>query len=361
MLEVQKEYKGGIFVVKQYSYTQLHDISYRLYEELIKADNGEKTDFAYSIHELSKKKDLSDSSQVMVIGGSNFQSCRVINNKLDLEHVVSEELSSITSKKILMDVVLRNILPDVKSLAVNFAFPLTPTVRNGILDGKLIRGTKNHTLNGCEGFEIGFLIEEECKLKDRDLSVTVANDTICLILAGLRGSEEKYLAGGVVGTGFNFGFFRDDGSVVNIESGNFKNFISSDTGIIIDKESSNPNEQLYEKEVAGAYLYKHYNLLKGRDICANSKELSRLATDGDKTAQELFQRSASLVASEIAALYKLKNHEKLNCVIEGSLFWKGWNYKEMVTQYCSELAVAPESLKIFFVENSSLQGAMHLL
>jgi len=348
-------------MIKQFTEKELQTIIESFVKELKRADQGEKTNFSYSIHELSDQNTLINSGQAIVIGGSNFQSCRITDNSLDLGSLVSEELPSMISKEILMDVILRNVDDDVNNVAVNFAFPLRPTLRNGLLDGKLIRGTKDHTLVGCVDHEIGKLIEDECSAIGKDVTVTVANDTICLILAGLEFSEEKYLAGGVVGTGFNFGFFKDNGTVVNIESGNFKSFEISDSGRIIDKESSNPSEQLYEKEVAGGYLHKHYNIIKQKNICNDSKDLSLLAQNGDDIAQALFRRSASLVAAEIVALYRFKNHKELNCVIEGSLFWKGWNYKDMVLYYCDQMGVGPDALKILSVDHSSLQGALHLL
>lgn len=350
--------KGAVI---QYTQSELLKFSDSFMEELKKADAGKATDFAYSIHEFYESDRIPDESQLMVIGGSNFQSCRVINNRPDLENIISEELPLMTSEKILMDVVYRNIHSSTKYLAVNFAFPLTPVMRDNRLDGILIRGTKGHTLDDCINRAVGEIIENHCREKGLDIKVSLANDTICLILAGLESGEKNNLVGGVVGTGFNFGFFKDNSTVVNLESGNFKKFTVTDTGAIIDKESSNQGEQFLEKEVGGAYLFKHYNILKGHEACNNTEELSMLAEQGDEVAQNIFERSASLVAAEIAAIYFFKEKKQITCIIEGSLFWKGWNFKEFVYEYCEKLGVSRESLETIYVEHSSLKGAMRLL
>ena len=329
--------------------------------ELEAANRGKKTSFAYSIHTINLNNTIKPDAQVIVVGGSNFHSCLITNEKLDLETYETDELPDMTKMEILLLFIEKYLNKETKHVVLNFAFPMEPVIRDGRLDGNLIKGTKGHSLVDCVGKNVGQLIEEKLISKGIDVSITVANDTVCLILSGLDYDERSNLAGGIVGTGCNFGFFRDNGSIVNIESGNFSNFTLSKTAMTIDQNSDNPGEQLYEKEIAGAYLYEHYNLLMGEDLLSDTAEVSKLAEDGDKVARDIIHRSACLVAAKMAAIYNYRKKSRLTFVIEGSLFWKGWNYNELVREGCSILGVKESSIKIYEVEHSSLKGAVHLL
>ena len=77
-------------------------------------------------------------------------------------------------------------------------------------------------------------------------------------------------------------------------------------------------------------------------------------------AQQLLERSASLVACQIAGIYQFKNQPKLTFVMEGSLFWKAWQYKAMVSDYLAKLDIPTDSLHFTHVKNSSLIGSAQL-
>lgn len=195
----------------------------------------------------------------------------------------------------------------------------------------------------------------------------MANDTVCLILAGLQAGTWENIVGGVVGTGLNFGFFLDKNTVVNLEAGNFNKFPQSESGKYIDEHSLNKGVNTFEKEVAGGYLYQHFNYYVKKNALAapqlhSSKDLSTIGiSDEIKTLYEaLWHHSASLLACEIAGIYQFKQQKELIFVMDGSLFWKGYNYMELVKDYLSQLEVAYNAISFQKIEKSSILGAAHL-
>ena len=76
-------------------------------------------------------------------------------------------------------------------------------------------------------------------------------------------------------------------------------------------------------------------------------------------AQKILQGSAQLSAAMIGgiALYKKKH---MTFVIEGTLYWNGWRYEEMVNQYLTQLNLS-DSIAIKKVHHHSILGAMRLV
>src|SRR3989338_1539100 len=131
--------------------------------------------------------------------------------------------------------------PNVRVVALNFAYPLNPVARNGLLDGILVSGSKENTFTGLVGKPVGETIEQYVKQKlDHVIRVSVANDTICLLLSGLTKYRGDELAAGIVGTGLNFAIFLDEHTAVNLEAANFNQFDPSPVGKIIEKKSTAP-------------------------------------------------------------------------------------------------------------------------
>ena len=100
----------------------------------------------------------------------------------------------------------------------------------------------------------------------KKIIASTANDTICLLLSGLIDHPWSKIAGGIVGTGLNFAIFLDEHTSVNIEAANFDKFICSDECKEIDSESAKPGAALFEKETAGAYLYRHFNIILEKKV-----------------------------------------------------------------------------------------------
>ncbi len=53
-------------------------------------------------------------------------------------------------------------------------------------------------------------------------------------------------------------------------------------------------------------------------------------------ARRLFEHSASLIACQIAGITEFKKRD-MTFVMEGSLFWIAWRYKQMVETYVKQL------------------------
>ncbi len=352
--------------VKLYSLSQLKNISKNFCTEIEKAKNGSESSLSFIENNISKNKFNTDTHkfQVMVIGGSKFETAIVekIDRKIKFVNYKVKNLPLMKNKNVFLTFIKNNLYKNIDLLSVNFAYALKPLLRNGILDGILISVSKEHEFKGLINKKIGEEIE---KYFEKEIKVTVANDLVCLVLSTKGDFKEDEVVGGVVGTGINFGGFSDRNHVVNLESGNFNKFKQTKSGKQIDKESIKPTEHIFEKEVSGAYLYKHFNIICNKVELKSTKELSGLAeqkgeSEISKIAQKLIKRSASLIASKIAGVSMFKKNKDLVVIIEGSLFWNGWNYKNMVMKYSNRI-LGKNSIKFIKIENSNLKGAAKLV
>lgn len=316
-------------------------------DELNKSAAGKATSLLFTVNELPHHPLVrtGEPFQVIKIGGSILQNAMVRNVKKQIliDSFEEERLPIFTTKKAFLAFVKSHLRKNTKFLAINFAYPVKPILANGLLDGILLTGTKEHTFTGLIGQKIGKSIEDFIKGKfNRNIKVALANDTVCLLLSGLVDTSPHNLAGGVVGTGLNFAYFIDNKQLVNLESHNFNKFELSPEAKIIDKLSKNSGRSLFEKEVAGNWLHMHYNLRRKNqyESIESTHELDKIARGkkaGDKQlAQNLFERAAQLVACQIAGI---TNYKKINMnfVMEGSLFWVGWHYRQMVESYLKKL------------------------
>jgi len=226
--------------------------------------------------------------QEISIGGSVFESKIIENNQTKNKEKIFIQ-SPFFNKNHLFGLIKKFLNQKINPLILNFAFPLKPVLRNNLLDGKLLKGTKEHRLYDLIGKTVGKELENYVlKNQKRKIKVAVANDMVFLLLSGIKKSiNPLLLVGGVIGSGTNFGFFIDKKTAINLESGNFDKFPQTETGKIIDQNSENPGSQLFEKEVAGAYLFKHYNLLNSKKPIKSTKELTFLSQKGDLIAQKL--------------------------------------------------------------------------
>ncbi|MDZ4209999.1 MAG: hypothetical protein U1C56_02360, partial [Candidatus Curtissbacteria bacterium] len=169
-----------------------------------------------------------------------------------------------------------------------------------------------------------------------------------------------------VGTGINFSIFLDSEQLVNLESGNFDKFPVSEETKQIDRQSTQKNKYLFEKETAGAYLFKQFDqILKNKNIqhkqITSTAQLNALANknlgEPSEIARYLFEKSAGLVASAMAAITDFSQRD-LVFVMEGSLFWHSLRPK--IERYLKQLA--PEyRTKFAKIEDSEILGAAKLV
>lgn len=351
----------------------LKKIQNNFVKELETATKGQKTSLPFIRHQLSLKPKVKKGEvfQVLRIGGSIYQNALVkrINGKVAIVKSTQKPLPVFSSEDVFLSFIDNVLNRDVTHLALNFAYPMDPINRDGYLDGKLIMGTKEHEFRGLVGKLVGDTIERHVRDKFRKtIHVALANDTVCLLLSGLTQFTWQGLVGGVIGTGLNFAIFLDEGTIVNLEAANFNKFPQSPEGKLVDKASARPGSALIEKEIAGGYLYQHFNIRlhkEGLDFpdIKSTKEMDTVAFKDiplvSLLAREVSDHSSSLVSCQIAGI---ADFLKKDCtfIIEGSLFWKGWRYKENVSVTVRQL-IPQYQVSFVFVEESGVLGAAKLI
>lgn len=342
-------------------------------QELRLANANHKTSLPFILNTIPSTPLVKNGEtfQVLAIGGSMYRNAMVkkAQDNLTIQYEITNQLPIFALREDFLSFVESQLDTTTTMMALNFAYPIEPVFEQGRLDGKLLSGSKEHTFLGLINKNIGKTIEEYIWEKHkRKIIVSVANDTVCLILSGLTKAKWDHLAAGIVGTGLNFALFLDKTTVVNLEAGSFTNFPQTETGKIIDADSNMKGHGLFEKEVSGAYLYKHFNQLIKEKIVdhqplPDTTALSYLAAKeipgvSDVAAEQL-ERSAAFAATQIAGIAKFQK-QPLTFIMQGSLFWKGYNYKEMVNKYVRELLPDFE-INFINVDDSDILGAAKLI
>ncbi len=343
--------------------------------ELVLASEGKPLSLSYLRHPLPERPLITEGKmQAIVIGGTNyeFSTVKIARNNQRFIHRKKPKGGPFDTVNALFGFIQARLEPDMDAIGINIAFPLEPAMgAHGELDGKLIQGTKKHALAGANGIEVGQRVNAMYQVKfHKDIPVTVANDTICLALAG-NGDED---GGVIIGTGFNMSLREQQGMekvYVNLESGNFDYFRADTILEKIDKASENPGNNRFEKMLSGPYLPLHFNLIASQrkllvPRTTSSKRLTDWAinseTDAGTLAQALFERSASLVASQIAGLYEFRGRpETMTLIGEGSLFREGWCYEENIQHRLDLLNVPKGAIHFKEIQDSTIQGTIGLL
>lgn len=341
--------------------------------ELKKAASGETTSIRFIKHQLPSQKKVRDNGlfQVQVIGGSVFQKALVKkeHDKITILKSHTETLPLLTTKEIFLSYLARHFYLETDILAVNFAYPLNPVMRNKNFDGILLSGSKENQFQGLIGQKVGEAIEHYIGVKyQRTVTVSLTNDVICLLLSGIDTYPKEYLVGAIMGSGTNMTFFYEN-NVINLESGNFNKFTPSAECLEIDKGSKRPGTQLFEKETAGAYLYKHFNIsIKKRGLSHpplySTKELYNIVlndkgTEAQMIAFSLFERSAAYFAAQLAGLTAFKNYA-MTFIMEGSMYWENPLYQNFLSEYLQKLS--PDyKIMIVKVEESPIMGGAKLV
>lgn len=331
--------------------SQLQSTSQHIALELTAAERGAKNSFQFIRHTFSHTPLVKSGEvfQILTIGGTVFKKALAKKEAARVTLLQSEEKSQpvFPTEESLLVFILSELSPQVTTVAINFAYPLTPIFEQGKLDGILISGSKENAFTGILGKRLCQTIERYVLEKtQRHIQVSCANDTICLLLSGLIEKTASQLAAGIVGTGLNFALFLDEKTGVNLEVANFDKFPVSEEGKQIDAGSISPGSALFEKEVSGMYLFQKFNLLAekhGVDTRIHATdELELLVTRTDKAgeiARFVLAYSAQLVGCVLAGI-SLYKKSSLTFVMEGSLFWKGYQYKELAQQ--TAVQVAPQ-------------------
>lgn len=344
---------------------QLNLVKNAFDQALTTGENGDPTSMPFIIHELPSTSIIKpgETFQAISIGGTNYQTGHVQvthDNELKLKKEEVGERPSFRSAEDFLQFMSGIIDQGVDYVGVNFAFPLYPKFRDGLLDGTLKGSGKKDDFGDLVGKLVGKSIEEYV---GNAVRVSVANDTICLLLSGSARYEREKLGAVIVGTGYNAAYFINKTHPVNTQATSFSDFNPSTLVLEVDKIAENKGA-LFEKEVSGAYLYQQYNLTEGILGQINStdelNEIARNDTHPDcKIARRIFEHSAQLVSTHIAGILEHKQSH-MTFVMQGSVYWKAWNYQEMIDEWVKKLC--PGFTATYCnIDDADVWGAAYLL
>lgn len=347
-------------------------IKHKFFEELQKAATGQPSSIPFIQHHFPEKPLIQNGLvQGIVIGGTNYiiSTEEIVDGKS--KRIIQKQtgvLPILHDRDVLTQFLKQHLNLKAEAIGINFGFGLNP-IRGpfGELDGIVRGGGKEHTLTGVINHSLSEIVRE---IMGKALPVSVANDTICLMLSG-DGNEDGSL---IAGTGFNSGLkYRDKNktTLVNLESGNFDKFEPSEILEAIDTASDRPGSQRFEKCISGKYLAQYFTM-KAKSIgithapITTSQELSELSqqTNDDAAnhlARELLERSAFYVAAALAGMYLFCEKKQVTIIGEGSLLWKGWKYKEHIDQQLVALGIPHDGVTIKHIHDSSINGAIGLV
>jgi hexokinase len=348
--------------------------------ELTLASVEKHSSISFIKHNFSNKPILSQGIvQGIVIGGTNFiLSTERIGTNGEKEILTRETgmLPALSTKQRFTDFLSNLFDSRADAVGINFGFKLLSTQgEDGTLDGIIqAKGTKEHTFTGVTE-SVGTIARQIFWEKyHKKVVVSVANDTISMLLSG-RGNERASM---IVGTGFNMGLRLNGTTLVNLEAGDFNKFEPSEILNEIDSTTKNPEKKLFEKSISGMYVPKHFNILaKKLGIMVapvhTGQELTAIAHSyHDEKAMDLARvvlfQSASLVASAIAGLYDfyteqgvLSPNQTLIIIGEGGLLWDGWHYHESIMKQLQALGLSKDKVTIEQIKDSAINGALGLI
>lgn len=341
-------------------------------KELHAAAANKKSTLSYIRHNfLHEPLVTSGLVQGIVIGGTHYTISTEYIHENGERIVINRQRGRVPvlkDEKVLEKFLREHLRPDLHAIGLSMAFPMKPAKgAHGEIDGIIEYGTKEHTLSGLQGIQIGKWIKE---VLEKDVIVAVANDAVCLTQLCKENEQAAFIAA----TGVNMGIKEAGRVIVNLEAGNFNKFQSDFILEYVDEHSQMRGKNRYEKMAGGKYLPLRFNeMAKYLQIASRvpkinkAHELSNLAKETDvsianELAREILERSASLVACQIAGLYEFIGRPKhMGLIGEGSLLWKGWEYVNNIQQRLKYLGIPENTVTIRKVSDSSVEGAIGLL
>lgn len=349
--------------------SSLMNIAKNIQGELALAAENTPSSFPYIRNPLPAKQNSPEKIQVLVIGGSVFKKGIFKREDNGYQLLLSEKRLQpvFHTKKDFLDFCLSEIDTSIVHIGVNFAYPLMPRQREGRLDGILLQGMKENRFAGLVKEMVGKELEKNVLAKTgKSVKISLANDTVCLLLSGMEKAARTSLMAGIIGTGINLAFFENEHTAVNLEAANFDKFDPSPAMRELDQHSAFPGKALFEKEIAGGYLFEHYNhqiktLGLSSRLLYSTRELDIIASSPgkeSKIAKDVLARSAHLTGALLAGAVNFLQKD-LVCVMEGSLFWKGYRYQETVEQTI-RLLQPNHNVRLIHIANSALFGGAYL-
>lgn len=271
-----------------------------------------------------------------------------------------------------------------------FSYPATATRDR---DAVLLDWTKGIDVPGTRGKRVGAMLAAYLRRRtDAGVGrVTVVNDTVAALFAGLARGGPGARLGLVAGTGTNMAAFvhppfipKLDRSAhaggmmpVNLESGNFHPPHLTDWDRIVDAASENPGRQRFEKAVSGLYLSRIFKAVfpeSSLDAAAGAKGLIDMCQQAGRghereTARMIYIRSARLAAAALCGLVHLllefQSERQVLVTAEGALFYSrlddGTSYASIVEStsrmLLEKLGRNGVTLSIVRIRDANLLGA----
>ncbi len=341
-------------------------------EELIIASQGYHSSLSFIRHLLPSKPIITNGIiQAIIIGGTNYDiGTYEVTGKGMIKQLTRKKgpIPNLDSHETFLSFIKEHHDPRAAAIAMNLGFPCKPDIgKYKEIDSAVLYGVKEHAFHGLAGKPIGGLLREYLQV---DIPISVANDTVCLALAG--SGEEN--GGFILGSGCNMSIItQEEGrkTVANLESGNFSKFEPTPGLEAIDAVSPTRGKNRFEKLMSGIYLPMHFNFMAKQygvnaPTVANGKEVSAIAANDQSITGDLargvLERSSSLAATQFAAVYEFLNAPPhLLFLIEGTLFIDGWEFNNNFQKRLSLLGIPQGRITMKSVSDSSLRGAIGLL
>jgi hexokinase len=292
-----------------------------------------------------------DIFQVMIMGGTHFQNgiFHQCDSVAELISRTQDNMSRFVTAEDCGDFFIQHLDLTATKVVLNFTFPTCSCIRSGRLDGILISGSKGYTFDGLVGSVVGEFLENYVFQKTgRLIQVMVVNDIVPLMVSNTF-KNKTTVVGGIVGTGLNFGFWKNQNTLVVVEPEKFIDY---------------PHLFDHIPDVAGGYLYSLYNTiaLEKDWLQIHSTMDLNAFTESDNLSQAtiakaLLERSASVVAGMVAGIFRYKNLNQLQLIMEGSLYWHGHNYQQYVWKYLAMLGLDQHKVSISHNPDSLLATA----
>ncbi|KAJ3310157.1 glucokinase [Boothiomyces sp. JEL0838] len=214
------------------------------------------------------------------LGGSNFRVCRVTlegfgNIRMThAKYTVSNELKTGSGEK-LFDFFAECIgsfcknqgLDTGKSIPMGFTFSF-PVEQTAINKGTLMTWSKGFVCDGVVGQDVVDLLQRSLKKKGLNIEIkALVNDTVGTLMAHAYSDPQTYISV-ILGTGTNAAYVEKVDNIRKWGTGNGEVIINTEWGnyneatilpltpwdLKLDRRSSNPKHQIYEKMISGMYL-----------------------------------------------------------------------------------------------------------
>ena len=349
------------------------------------------------------KDGVKGEATVFDLGGTNFRAATVrVGDSTDVMGRVEKKFESMKTPGYTREDLFNAIFQvagtlnpkDGSGVGYCFSYP-TKSLING--DAELICWTKGVNIPEMEGKPVGRTLIDYLNSKTLKSygKVTVVNDTITSLFAGLSYSGHDAYVGLIVGTGTNMAAFYPSTAIpklkylkewsgdtpVNLESGNFHPPHLTKYDDAVDAKSDNAGFQRFEKAISGMYVGRiFYEVFPndGFDPNMDAAKLSHVMRhpaeykpEHSEVAYQIYIRSAKLAAASIAGLVAslvkvTPTIKDVMVLAEGTMFWSNEVYKnavyvntvnETLPQVLTAMGYGDVSVKIARMANANLIGA----